>query len=1031
MPAAASKTATAAKKAAAAKKGTRAKAVPVTGQAVNPDSTAVSKATKTRSSPRKPPAVRPRTGTGSTASLRSVAPPQKRATAQKRSADLPTEVREGAADAAGLPGPRANPVDASSRKRRATEETPALPPRKRAAGAAASVSGGMRGDSGGVQQASDAEPSELAALRDARDQGDRTFLVFPPDDPHPARVSFRDLASLRDNKPLQSSVVDLIAKLYICETQEDFLDGMLLFETRFFDLVLDGKWDEALEWHPADKVWGSKHLVFLTRVGDHWTLHVVTSPAALLAATRSSRLSSTPIHQCFLSVFDSMASIRDVAPHPKLLDYMAKLLSLPQEHSEVDTRRLVIERTILRTPSYLEQSNMYDTSIFALATFDVFLATAGKKRKAFLWSDASNIVSPKMLFKRNEMLAFIRMKKKALDACVTDGAGHSSSPRVTESSAQGPNDGSSAQGENDGTGANVEAEPVGHQRGQPPDDETADARLVGGGDEDKGDHGEQQPTQRMPTRNIGDADGSRTKDGTGRTDDAQMSDKCGTRPHPPTTNRAARSAARDKSKSASGSSLPNANQSTAVPPKAATDDSPPEDAPAKNGDSASDANTDDSPQAALPTEQPKQSDALATAPIAADEQSEDPAADSRIKDKQYLVTTPSDAGRSRSSAPVPAVPKPQSPLSSGSVPLATGNLQSGGALTTQATLTDKLPESVDDHAANARGSVIASSKTLQPAVNLRSEVPARETGASGQEDSAAMTPASAAAAGTVTQAQDDAVNKVGLPPFCKHPGGHSSVAVTTEDMSPTLGLLLAISCGDVDACCALMCKGASLSIRGSGCTPLLSAVARGHAGIVQLFLRAKVDPNEAGGRRPLSPLQQAVYSGHLSIAQDLIDGGALVNGVTGQGLTALRVACFRQNAQAVQLLLGAGAETDAPGCLGWTALHEAVFSKDLDSTQALMRGGANVEVVDERGWTPLVIAAAIDDVDIAKALLEFHAGYTRTCVMQAASLAARTRKVRVLAVLWSRLDPPSQLEVLRQVRQDREVTALLLDLLPG
>jgi len=244
------------------------------------------------------------------------------------------------------------------------------------------------------------------------------------------------------------------------------------------------------------------------------------------------------------------------------------------------------------------------------------------------------------------------------------------------------------------------------------------------------------------------------------------------------------------------------------------------------------------------------------------------------------------------------------------------------------------------------------------------------------------------------------------------------VAVTYEDVSPTFSLLLAICCGAVDAWCALMCKGASLSIRGAGYTPLLAAVARGHAGIDQLLLRAKVDPNEAGGRRPLSPLQQVVNSGHLSIAQELINGEALVNGVTGHGLTALRVACFRQNPHAVQLLMDAGAETDDPGCLRWTALHEVVFSKDVESTQALIRGMENVEVVDERGWTPIVIAAAIDHVDIAKALLECHAGYASTCVMEAASIAARTRRVRVLAVLWSRLNAPSKLEVLRQVRRD-------------
>jgi len=529
-----------------------------------------------------------------------------------------TEAAGSSSASAGLSKPLANSIDGSSRKRRVMQEAPAPPPRKRVAGAAASVSGRTRVDGGGVQQAKDADLGAVAALRDASDKGDRTFLVSPPDEPHPAHVFFRDLASLGENQPLHSAVVDLIAKFYISQTQEDSLDGMLLFETQFFDLVLDGKWDEALAWHPADKVWGSKRLVFLTRVGDHWTLHVVTSPAALLATMRSSRLSSTRIHPFFLSVFDSMESVRDVALYPKLLDYMAEMLSLPQEHSSVDTRRLVVERTIIRTPSCPEQTNVYDTAMFALATLDVLLATTGKKRKTFLWSHASSLFSPDLFFKRKEMLSFIRKKKKALDACAKSGAGRSSPQSVPKSSASTPSDGSSAPSETVGTGADVSRQPVGHQRARRPGGAAADARLVGGGDEDESGHGMQQPTMRMQTRKITDASSSRNKGGTGRTDDGKMSDGCGTQPRPPTTERAASSAARDRSKASSGSSPPKADQSRALSLIAASKDSPPEEAPVKNFNSSAKANTFVSPRRAPPTEQPTPRDALATAPLAAD-----------------------------------------------------------------------------------------------------------------------------------------------------------------------------------------------------------------------------------------------------------------------------------------------------------------------------------------------------------------------------------------------------------------------------
>jgi len=252
----------------------------------------------------------------------------------------------------------------------------------------------------------------------------------------------------------------------------------------------------------------------------------------------------------------------------------------------------------------------------------------------------------------------------------------------------------------------------------------------------------------------------------------------------------------------------------------------------------------------------------------------------------------------------------------------------------------------------------------------------------------------------VARSHKEAIGKICLPTFFRVSGGHVSVAVTSEEVSPTLGLLLAIFCGDIIACGAPMCKLASLSIRGAGYTPLLAAVARGHAGIIQLQRADMVDPNEADGRRLVLPLQQAVYFRLLSIAQDLIDGGALDNGVTGQRLPAPRVAGFLQKAEAVHLLMDAGAATGAFSCLRCTALHGAVFSKDLESTRALIRGSENVDVVDRKCWTLLVIAAAIDQVEIAKALRAWHQeGYIRTCAMQACSLAARTRKVRVIAVL--------------------------------
>ena len=270
------------------------------------------------------------------------------------------------------------------------------------------------------------------------------------------------------------------------------------------------------------------------------------------------------------------------------------------------------------------------------------------------------------------MLSFIRKKKKAFDASARSGAGRSSPRSVPKSSASNPSDGSSTPAETLGTGADVSRQPVGHQSARLLGSAAADARLVGGVDGEKSDHGVQQPTMRIQTRIFVDARGRCNTGGTGRTDDSKMSDCSRAQPRPPTTERAARSAARDQSKASSRSSPPNADQSRALSQKAASTDSPSAEAPAENFNSRAKANTVVSPRRAPPTGQPTPRDALATAPLAADPYSWDPAADSRFEDKPYANSAPSDAGQSTSSAPLPSVTQPQTPLPSGRVPFVTG-----------------------------------------------------------------------------------------------------------------------------------------------------------------------------------------------------------------------------------------------------------------------------------------------------------------------------------------------------------------------
>jgi ankyrin repeat protein len=105
-------------------------------------------------------------------------------------------------------------------------------------------------------------------------------------------------------------------------------------------------------------------------------------------------------------------------------------------------------------------------------------------------------------------------------------------------------------------------------------------------------------------------------------------------------------------------------------------------------------------------------------------------------------------------------------------------------------------------------------------------------------------------------------------------------------------------------------------------------------------------------------LHYAACSGHLAIAQTLLDNGADIDAHDNDGATPLSLAAWGAQLPAVRLLAARGAKLDAPiDDWGTRAIHAAAGGGSLEALLLLLDLGADIETRDSNGWTPLHHAA--------------------------------------------------------------------------
>ena len=148
-----------------------------------------------------------------------------------------------------------------------------------------------------------------------------------------------------------------------------------------------------------------------------------------------------------------------------------------------------------------------------------------------------------------------------------------------------------------------------------------------------------------------------------------------------------------------------------------------------------------------------------------------------------------------------------------------------------------------------------------------------------------------------------------------------------------------------------------------GCGPRISiyeAAKEGNIEAVKQHLAAGTDVNAKQGdvvdafdridRSRTTPLHEAIWGGHVAIAELLISKGANVNAKDNNGLTPMH---WAETKEIAEVLIANGADVNTKWKGGLTYLHQAAVKGRNGVAELLIGKGLDVNAKDEDGDTPL------------------------------------------------------------------------------
>lgn len=141
-----------------------------------------------------------------------------------------------------------------------------------------------------------------------------------------------------------------------------------------------------------------------------------------------------------------------------------------------------------------------------------------------------------------------------------------------------------------------------------------------------------------------------------------------------------------------------------------------------------------------------------------------------------------------------------------------------------------------------------------------------------------------------------------------------------------------------------------------------------YRGLIAFFIKHGASANVG---ESLMPLQWAIFTGAIGVAQELIENGADVDFISDNGEPILQMAIDSDNKQVVELLLMRGVNMDVVNSTGDNPLHWAVIAGSIDMVKMLIFANCPLDVKNYAGKTPQQLATTIGKESVVR-VFELH-----------------------------------------------------------
>ena len=149
----------------------------------------------------------------------------------------------------------------------------------------------------------------------------------------------------------------------------------------------------------------------------------------------------------------------------------------------------------------------------------------------------------------------------------------------------------------------------------------------------------------------------------------------------------------------------------------------------------------------------------------------------------------------------------------------------------------------------------------------------------------------------------------------------------------------------------------------------------GHVEVAQLLVEHGAD-STARNWNGTCPLHLASHNGHMEVVQFLVEHGADPTAQDKDGWTPLHAASYNGHMEVVQFLVEHGADPTAQDKDGRTPLHLASHNGHMEVVQFLVERGADPTAQDKDGWTPLHLASQNGHIKVVRFLVKHSADPT-------------------------------------------------------